>query len=539
MIKVFLVEDESLIREGLKENIPWDQYGYQFVGDASDGEMALPLIRATKPDVLITDIKMPFMDGLSLSKIVSQEFPKMKIIIISGYDDFEYARQAIELGVMYYLSKPITKMSLRKTLLELKEKIEQESEHNDYQDQFQSEMKDYEQFARRRFFERLFQGDYSVKDAYEEAAKLSLEIAAECYNLIFFTIRPVAENEEVENSEEYQEIRREIRHFVLRRPQFTLFRWNVNGYGVLVRGDKKQVDDLTSQFTNHITQVLEGKENRIEWHVSIGEKVERISKLKECYQNANHYMACRFVLPKVHILSEETLQDFLSGSEEKEFGQVDASSVDPQIIKDFLQSGSVEEVYDFVISFLQGFSDALKSKMFLDYMILNIRFSVMAFLDQLGVDKEEYTKRLEDGVLSMTITGENMEEYLIQIINLALEYRDKESDYQSRKILRKAQDYIDKHYQEENLSLNEAAKAVGVSPNYLSAVFSQSTESTFVEYVTNKRMEKAKNLLKTTDESSGDIALMVGYKDPHYFSFVFKKTQGMSPREYRSGKAKK
>ena len=98
MLKVFLVEDESIVREGLRDNIPWQQYGYEFVGEASDGEMALPLIQKMKPDVLLTDIKMPFMDGLSLSRLVHQEFPDMKIIIISGYDDFEYARGAEEKG---------------------------------------------------------------------------------------------------------------------------------------------------------------------------------------------------------------------------------------------------------------------------------------------------------------------------------------------------------------------------------------------------------------------------------------------------------
>ena len=131
MLKVFLVEDESVIRDGLRDNIPWEQYGFRFVGEAADGEMALPLIRKARPDVLITDIKMPFMDGLSLSRIVSKEFPEMKIIIISGYDDFEYARQAIEVGVDQFLLKPITRLTLKKTLLELRDKIEQERDKKD------------------------------------------------------------------------------------------------------------------------------------------------------------------------------------------------------------------------------------------------------------------------------------------------------------------------------------------------------------------------------------------------------------------------
>ena len=99
MLRVFLVEDESIIREMLRDTVPWAQCGYEFVGEAGDGEMALPLIRETRPDVLITDVRMPFMDGLSLSKLVLQEFPQMKVVIISGYDDFEYAQQAIGIGV--------------------------------------------------------------------------------------------------------------------------------------------------------------------------------------------------------------------------------------------------------------------------------------------------------------------------------------------------------------------------------------------------------------------------------------------------------
>ena len=117
MLKVFLVEDESSIRENLRDNIMWQQYGYQFAGEAGDGEMALPLIRKVKPDVLITDINMPFMDGLALAGIVKREFPQIKIIIVSIHNDFECAQRAIAAGVERYLLKPISRsaLNLRKT----------------------------------------------------------------------------------------------------------------------------------------------------------------------------------------------------------------------------------------------------------------------------------------------------------------------------------------------------------------------------------------------------------------------------------------
>lgn len=189
MLKVFLVEDEALIREGLRDKIPWEQYGFRMVGDAADGEIALPLIRKTRPDLLITDIKMPFMDGLSLCRIVREEFPSMKIIIISGYDDFEYAREAIHVGVDQYLLKPITRMNLRKVLQEMKDKIEQDRDQKDYQIQMQNEVHEYEQFSLRRFFEKVLEGEFSVQEIYEEAAKRSLDLSAGCYNFLFLYLQ--------------------------------------------------------------------------------------------------------------------------------------------------------------------------------------------------------------------------------------------------------------------------------------------------------------------------------------------------------------
>ena len=110
MLRTFLVEDEVVVRETIKRMVPWEQYGFQLVGEASDGEMALPLIRKYKPDLLITDIKMPFMDGLTLCKLVRKELPDIKIVILSGYDDFNYAKQAISIGV------PILSFSLHSSV---------------------------------------------------------------------------------------------------------------------------------------------------------------------------------------------------------------------------------------------------------------------------------------------------------------------------------------------------------------------------------------------------------------------------------------
>ena len=168
---IILADDEQQILFGMKNGIDWESLGFSVVGTAQNGKEALELIEEYHPDLLISDIKMPFMDGLSLSKIVSKEFPRMKIIIISGYDDFEYAREAISIGVDQYILKPVTRMSLRKVLQELKEKIEAEQEQEDFQSKLANEMHEYEQFSIRHFFEQVLEGELCVTEIYDEAAK--------------------------------------------------------------------------------------------------------------------------------------------------------------------------------------------------------------------------------------------------------------------------------------------------------------------------------------------------------------------------------
>lgn len=537
MLKVFLVEDETVIREGLRDNIEWEEFGYKFVGEAADGEMALPLIRKTKPDVLITDIKMPFMDGLSLSKIVSSELPDTKIIIISGYDDFEYARQAIELGVEQYLLKPITRMNLKKVLADLREKIEQSNSAKDYQLQYSKEMHEYEQFERRRFFEDLLSGKMQVKDIYEEANKLSLELTAASFNLLFFYIKEERKLD-LEDAEELGIRQEEILYYFLRHPQYILFRQNTNTFGILVKGDREVVEQYTQKAISKIAEACVLIEKQIQWYVAVGEPVERLSLLADSAQNVNHYLAYRFFLPQIHVLTKEVVDQYSNAQDGKTIDAVDYKQLNPEIIKEFLYRGNENEVADFVESYLLGIAEALESRMFRDYIILNIRFSVEGFLEETGIPRQDYQEKLEQFHPDVNMTSKEVGSYFQGLLSMAMEFNKRKNEDQGKSVLSKVVEYIDQHYEQESLSLNEVAEYAEVSASYLSATFSQGMQVTFVEYVTQKRMEKAKKLLRTSTLSTGEVSAQVGFKDPHYFSFVFKKTQGMSPREYRSGKAK-
>lgn len=215
--------------------------------------------------------------------------------------------------------------------------------------------------------------------------------------------------------------------------------------------------------------------------------------------------------------------------------KIDINVLNPAILERFLGSGLLDETEDFVRDYFQAIGhEAMESFVFRNYVILNVRFSVLGFLKKLGceagdLENHDTEEVLEERARSM----ERAVKYAEEIIKKAVMLRDENSGNKNRSILKAAIEYIDTHYMEETLSLNTAAQVANISANHFSALFSQNKGQTFIEYLTSLRMRHARELLRCTDKRSSEIASKVGYKDAHYFSYLFKKTQGMTPSEYR------
>lgn len=259
MLKTFLVEDEVVVRETIKRMIPWEQYGFELVGEASDGEMALPLILKSRPDLLITDIKMPFMDGLTLSKLAKKELPDLKVVILSGYDDFNYAKQAISIGVEDYLLKPITKNAFIERLKEIHERYEHEKMQKEYYEKFRLEMQEYEKNASRDFFESLVRSDSDLEEIYQRADKLNLDIVAEAYDVLIFT--PDTLDGSGNLAEGYSEweadVQRKIANYFLNHPFAILFRHQVFSYAILVKGQRDTIRENTRECVDALCEIME------------------------------------------------------------------------------------------------------------------------------------------------------------------------------------------------------------------------------------------------------------------------------------------
>ena len=540
MLKTFLAEDEIVVRENIKKMVPWEQYGFELVGEASDGEMALPLIKKLKPDLLITDIKMPFMDGLTLCKVVKKELPDIKIVILSGYDDFNYAKEAIGIGVEDYLLKPITKNAFLERLCEIRSRYEHEKSQREYYEQFHREMQEYEQNSSRDFFEGLISGTMDMGEMYERADKLGLDIVAEAYNILIFTLE--SENAAAGQSETYSEWEaralEKIESLFADHSYAMLFRNNVFSYGVLVKEQKDNPGKNTRDCVESIREILSDAPAGQPWFIAAGELVERLSNMKHSYNTAAQTYARRYLYDGHILYYRDLKEEELTKDDGRYLKKVDINAMDPAIIQKFLGSGLKEETGNFVRDYFHAIGkEPMTSMVFRSYVILNVRFSVLSFLNRMGycasaLEESDTEDALEQGGASM----EAAMAYAENMLQKAIEIRDENSGNKNRDILENSIEYIKTHYMDENMSLNAVAQVANISANHFSALFSQNIGQTFIEYLTGIRMEHAKELLRCTGKRASEIALEVGYKDSHYFSYLFKKTQGMTPSDYRKAK---
>ena len=548
MLKIFLAEDEVVVRETIKRMIPWEELGFELVGEAADGEMALPLLIRQHPDLLITDIKMPFMDGLTLARLAKKEIPGLKVVILSGYDDFNYAKQAIGIGVEDYLLKPITKNALIERLSEIRSRYEHEKTQKEYYEKFQREMQAYEKNSSRDFFEALVGGSMDMMEVYKRAEKLGLDIVAEAYNVLIFTMN--CDEEFSGQRDEYSSWEAEslelLENLFAGHSSAMLFRSNIFSYGVLLKGQRETIEENTRACVDEIRKILSRQDGRREWFLAVGQSVDRLSQIQKSYHTASRAFSQRYLYDEnILYYDEMETMEHPGGQAETEdnayLQKVDVNALNPAILQKFLSNGLQEETENFVKDYFYAIGqEPMESLVFRNYVILNVRFSVISFIKGLGCDTNEMESADTEEVLAES--GKNMESaiaYAKKMISQAIEIRDQNSGNKNRSILKTAVDFIDSHYMDEEISLNTVANVANVSSNHFSALFSQNMGQTFIEYLTTLRMNKAKELLRCTGMRSSEIAGEIGYKDAHYFSYLFKKTQGMTPSDYRKAREEK
>lgn len=536
-IKVFLVEDEMVIRRGIKNSIDWEKEGYIFCGEASDGELAYPMIIKEKPDILITDIRMPFMDGLELCKLVKKELPNIKILILSGYDEFDYAKEAIRLGVTEYLLKPISSGKLLEALNGVSESIRREKEDKDQVRKYMEEMRENTEHEKQKFFEQMIAGNLSMADALETGEKYEMNLSAGMYNLLLFRFTLGEENRK--SGELLGEAEYAIEKLTERLEYVFEFQRGVEGWAFLLMADnEEQMSERVKELSKDLEEIMKNY-STIAYFGGIGQPVARLRELEESFREAERALAARFTMELNRIISVEDIRmaqnvDTLDDIEITSFGEIEKTRT---MLEKFLNNGAEDEIDEFVDVYINELPEEnLKSVLMRQYIIMDAYIVMMSFCEKFeGIEGEMQAQSEELKNSMKTIqTLEEIKNYIRMLLKKIIGVRDTISGRRYSDIIEIAKDQIRKTYMSDEISLNTIAAEVGMSPSYFSSIFSKEMGKTFVEYLTEIRMDRAKELLMCSSMKTSEIGYEVGYKDPHYFSYIFKKTQNCTPKEFRA-----
>ena len=519
--KVFFVEDEIVTREGIRDNVDWVANGFEFCGEATDGEMALPLLRTARPDVLITDIKMPFMDGLQLSKIVRERMPWVKIVILSGHDEFEYAQQAIKLGVTEYLLKPVTVQNLHQVLQKLAAQLEQERKEQENIRHLREQIEENRAILRERLLLKVVVGALSSTEAIERGQLLGLDLSARYY-LVVILKTELEDRSEQFDYDEYQQVQRVVADLVEDMPDVFLLHKDWEELVLLMKGNAPEfLEEERERLLERINQ--EVKRTRYQLTIGSGTPKKRIAELHQSFVEA---------LVNIQIAADEK-NNRLNNAVDK----ADLLKVDRAAVENYLRCGAKEDFDPFFNTYIRPLGEtALNSYLIKNYIFVDVVLATVKLVNDLGGDIDQVVPELEsiETTLASIKTVEQLREQVYRILVSTLAFRDRHTSSHYMSTIQQAKDYIGHHYMEPELSLNEVAAQVNLSPSHFSVVFSKEACQTFKEYLTEIRIQKAKELLRTTALRSVDISYQVGYSDPHYFSHVFRKVTGLSPNEFRS-----
>ena len=315
-----------------------------------------------------------------------------------------------------------------------------------------------------------------------------------------------------------------------------IFQRGIDGWAFLLTADdEEQMEQKTDRLAKRIKLMMEDYKE-LEYFGGIGKPVMRLREIPQSFSDADHAFSGRFLSELNRIVRVGELKNMqgLADFEVRGFGEIERTR---ESVEKFLNNGTQEEVEGFTRAYMKEMpEDNFKSMLMRQYIVMDVYIVIMSFCEKIGTSDEAFQGEAEgfkDSIQKIH-TAQEMQEYMRRFLSRAIELRDMVSGRRYSDIIEAAKEKIESTYMLEEISLNTVAAGVGMSPSYFSSVFSREMGKTFVEYLTGIRMDKAKELLMCSSMKTSEIGYEVGYKDPHYFSYLFKKTQGCSPKEYRA-----
>ena len=533
MYRILLVDDEILVRDAIKENIDWEGIGCQLVGDCENGQQAAEFVKEHPVDIVLTDILMPYMDGMELSHFLHDNYPDIVIVIFSGFGEFEYAKKAIQYGVSEYLLKPVTAMELTGVINKMKVKVDQLRSEKNKMNKLTENSEKYRknaQVIRSKNMEALVNCSTDVSKSIQRLAEMGIDISAISYRVALFDIDLYSGMYELDTEKQQESA---LMAFVLynisdeivtREEAGFAYQEGNNRVGILFQ--EKWSRNFTEKTREICREIQEKTKEVMGFDVSmgIGKWVKKPEELVQSHNMAQDTLQYRYLLGG----------NLLIDMEEKH--PVQEISIDEplSVLKEALKTGQEDLALQTLVSIEDLIRNALMQKsracMYLQQVIRtmdNACEDVSADMEQIREGRDELIREITD----QKFFGEACEvvaRHTRRVINILSEMNTSSSERQARLAI----DYIQKNYMDPDLSLNSICSYLNISTSYFSTIFKEETGETFTEVLIRTRMEKAKELLENTTMKNYEIAEKVGFSDPHYFGISFKKMTGCTPTEY-------
>lgn len=524
LYKLMIVDDEEEIRLGVIKKINWEEHGFVVVGDAENGKEALEIAEKLHPDVIMTDIKMPFMDGLELGKKIAEIMPSTKIIIFSGSDDLEYAHQAIKINVVEYVLKPINSIELIEVLKRVKDKLDKQYDDKRNMEVLKKHYIESIPVIREQFLIGALEGRITKEKWIDNEKKLNLDftkgylvvalinidntLKTEENNLILISIKKIAD----ENMEGCF--------------KFISFPY-LDKIVILISLNEKDNINRCINILNEVCKIFESIFNST-ISVGIGRICESIGEIRSSYRTAQSALEYRPILGNGKTI-------YIDDLEQDNNTQLQFEEQDEVQLLNSIKISNEKEIRLAVENIFNKMEEANitldKYRIYLMEILTSILKLIQSYNIEISLifgDEFNFYSHLEQ-----FNSIEEIKAWFIEKSLILNEIIKKERVNSSKLLIEKAKEYIKNNYSDYDLSVEKLCSEIHVSPTYFSTIFKKETDMNFVNYLTNIRLEEAIKLLNTTDDKTYIIASKVGYQEANYFSYVFKRKFGIAPSRYR------
>ncbi|WP_028550913.1 response regulator transcription factor [Paenibacillus sp. UNC451MF] len=542
MYKLILAEDEQEVRESVIQEIDWASYGFEVVDTAENGKEAMEQIEKWMPDVVVTDIRMPFMDGMQLSEWIRSKYPTTKIIILTGYDEFEYAQKAVKMHIDEYVLKPFSAQELIQALVKIKQLIDEEIARKENMQTLQEHFRQSLPVLREVFLGSLIQRKLPKVEIEEKALNYNVRLQGDVFQVSVLSMdNPELQGDEARASSQSLKYSKdsELKLFAIlniseeivhKHQAGILFLYNGN-LVLLTTAEESDRDVVMKRTLSALEEIRQSIEKYLKLSVTIGVGtiVTDIANVSYSYGDAILALDYRLLLGNNRIICIDDVEtcrvEKLRFDELKEHALIRCMKV-----------GTHQELKELVDELFHGIADTPIS--FQDYQIYLLEMLTAI----LKAAKDSNTDL--DSILGSAFNPfadihkfTNPQEAKQWILGLCTRIMtsivsERQSSYKS--LVDKAKEYTLAHYHDSDISINKVCGHLHISAGYFSGIFKKETKMTFVNYLMHIRMEAAKELLRTTDLKTFEIAEKVGYAEPNYFSFSFRKHVGVSPKEYKN-----